>query len=373
MRKRMNNTETKVSNKVKISKFIYKKKETSKQEIAKILGISMPTVLQNVKELVESGIVTEVGKYQSTGGRKAKVLSVAENIKYSIGVDITKNHISIVLLGIRGDLIEKQRIGYTYEDSTEYYESLGAYIDKFILNSNIEREKILGVGISIPGIIDEDNLILTRSHILGVSNISLKRFSQFIGYDTCFKNDANSAAYAEISLDDKESIYLSLSNTVGGAIYMNDNIYMGDNFKSAEFGHMIIEPNGRMCYCGKKGCVDAYCSAKVLTKYSNDDLELFFRELKKGKEEYLNVWNEYLDYLLITVTNLRMIFDCHIILGGYVGGYLDDYVMDFDKTIREYNNFDIDTSYISTGKYKREASAIGVGIQFIEKFFDSLI
>ncbi len=52
---------------------------------------------------------------------------------------------------------------------------------------------------------------------------------------------------------------------------------MGETFKSAEFGHMIIEKGGRTCYCGKNGCVDAYCSAKVLSKYSDDDLELFLK------------------------------------------------------------------------------------------------
>lgn len=373
MRNKTNVAELKISNKAKIAKFIYKQNETSKQEICQLLGLSMPTVLQNIKELVESGIVSEVGKYQSTGGRKAKVLSIADNVKYSIGIDITKNHTSFVLLDVKGTLIEKKRIRYNYESSIDYYQTLGIHLDKFIEESNIDTDKILGVGISIPGIIDEDNLMLTNSHTLKVQNISLKNFSQFINYDTCFKNDANSAAYAEISLNNKQCIYLSISNTVGGAIYMNDSIYKGDNFKSAEFGHMIIKPNGNPCYCGKNGCVDAYCSAKVLSKHSDDDLDLFFKELENGNKEYLNIWDEYLDYLAMTITNLRMVFDCDIILGGYVGGYLDNYMLDINRNISKYNNFEVDTYYINAAKYKKEASAIGVGIQFIDKFFESLI
>lgn len=69
---------------------------------------------------------------------------------------------------------------------------------------------------------------------------------------------------------------------------------------------MIIEPNGRQCYCGKNGCVDAYCSAQVLLKYA-DTLEIFYERLEDGDSEISNVWNSYLEHLAITISNLRMI------------------------------------------------------------------
>lgn len=371
--KNLKNSEIKVSNKAKIANFIYKKNETSKQEIVKELGISNPTVLQNVKELIEEGIVEEVGKYQSTGGRKAKVLAIVRDKNYSIGVDITKNHINIVLLDMKAIMINSNRIRIKYSDSIEYYKSIGGYIDKFIFDNNIEEDKILGVGISIPGIIDEKNLLLVRSHILEVKNISLKNFEKFINYNICFDNDANSAAYAEISSYKKDAVYLSINDTVGGAIYIDRSIYMGETFKSAEFGHMIIEKGGRTCYCGKNGCVNAYCSAKVLSKYSDDDLELFFEMTRNGDKKYLEILEKYLEYLSITITNLRMIFDCDIVIGGYIGGFLDEYRLQLDKSITKYNNFDMDTSYIYTGKYKKEASAIGIAMKFIDRFFYELI
>lgn len=371
--KNLKNNEIKISNKAKIAKFIYKQNETSKQEIVKELGISNPTVLQNVKELIEAGIVEEVGKYQSTGGRKAKVLSIVEDKKYSIGIDITKNHVNIVLVNMKAIVVNSRRIRVSYSDSIEYYRSIGNYLDEFILENCIEEDRILGVGISIPGIIDEKNLLLTRSHILEVKNISLRNFEKFIKYDIGFDNDANSAAYAEISSYNKNAIYLSINDTVGGAIYIDGYIYMGENFKSAEFGHMIIEKDGKKCYCGKKGCVDAYCSAKSLSKYTEDDLELFFENMKKGEEKYLEIWKKYLEYLSITITNLRMIFDCDIVIGGYISAFLEEYKLELDKSITKYNNFDMDTSYIYAGKYKKEASAIGVAMKFIDRFFNSLI
>ena len=87
----------------------------------------------------------------------------------------------------------------------------------------------MGVGISIPGIIDPKTNVLQRSHILEVSNISLLTFSKYIPYPVYFENDANSAAYAEIPKNEKTNIiYLSLSNTVGGAIYLGSSLYTGD-------------------------------------------------------------------------------------------------------------------------------------------------
>lgn len=362
--------ENKKANKARIAKFIYIKKETSKQEISQVLGLSMPTVLQNVKALIESGLVKEVGEYQSTGGRKAKALSIDGDYIYSIGLDITRHHISLVLVDAKGQLKFKERLRKDYENTMDYYASLGRSIEQFIQANTINEERILGVGISIPGIIDEKLSVLVRSHILEVTNISLKNFSQFIKFDTCFRNDANSAAYAELHIREGNEIYLSLSNTVGGAISMNGQIYMGDYYKSAEFGHMIIQMNGESCYCGKKGCVDAYCSARVLAQHADDDIEVFFKELEIGNLSYKQVWSIYLDYLAVVITNLRMTFDCDIVLGGYVGGYLNHYMVELQQSILKYNNFEMDTSYVKSGKYKLEASAIGAGLEFIETYFD---
>ncbi len=369
---KINSNERKHINKVKIAKFILHQGETSKMEIASSLGISMPTVLQNVKELVDEKIVTEVGEYQSTGGRKAKALSIAENVRYSIGIDITSNHISYVMIDLKGKLIIKRRMRNPFENTLDYYEIVEKNLDEFIEESKVNTSKILGVGVSLPGIIDKSNEILIKSHILQLSNVSLKNISQLISFHVSFENDANSAAMAELNYAGKNAIYLSLSNTVGGSIFMGNSIYLGDNYRSAEFGHIIIEPDGETCYCGKKGCVDSYCSAKVLAKYTDDNLEYFFGKLDTKDKVALEIWERYLEYLAITVTNLRMSFDCDIILGGYVGGYLKKYSTELNRKVLKYNKFEDDTSYLKLCKYESEASAIGIAMSFVEQYFETL-
>ncbi|HHV10528.1 MAG TPA: ROK family transcriptional regulator [Clostridiales bacterium] len=368
----INNRDKKNTNKINISKFILYKGETNKLEIATGLGISMPTVLQNVKDLMKDGIVAEIGSYQSTGGRKAKAISIIGTTRYSVGIDITREHISFVLLNLKGELIKTNRIRKGFENSLDYNEALKQELNEFISSAEIDEEKILGVGIALPGIIDQENEILIKSHILQLGNISLKNLSQILPYQVRYENDANSAARAELNFADRNAIYLSLSNTVGGAVYFNNSIYKGDNYRSAEFGHMVIVPEGKQCYCGKKGCVDAYCSAKVLSGYSDDNLEEFFRLLEEKDEGALAIWEQYLEYLAITVTNLRMAFDCDIVLGGYIGRYVSKYMPQLGRKVLEYNLFENDTTYLKPCKYQREASAMGIAMSFIEMFFETL-
>lgn len=354
-------------NKARVARYISRKGITSKAEIAAELGLSMPTTLQNVKELIEAGIVVESGEYGSTGGRKAKALSIASDIGYVAGIDVTANHLTFALVNMKRELLRWERIRVPFEDSFAYYERMGEMLREFL-----DSKKICGVGISLPGIVNREEKLLIQSQVLGISNISFRNLQSVIGYPFELENDANSAACAEFYEGSKNTIYLSLSNTVGGAVYLHDGLYTGENFKGGEFGHMVIEKSGKKCYCGKRGCVDVYCSAKVLQSMTNDNLEAFFEALRNGDEACTEVWGKYLDSLAVTVTNLRMLFDCDIILGGYVGGYLEEFLPQLQQRIMGYNNFDLDTSYLRTGRYKLEAAAYGVTMRFVDAFFDAL-
>ena len=368
----VNILETKRMNKARIARFISVQGSTSKAEIANKLNLSMPTTLQNVKELVEAGIVAEEGEYESTGGRKAKALSIVRDAGYAVGVDITNNHITMVIVNTRKEIIQSDRIRRTFQNSIQYYECLEQGIREFIMRTGTEKSKILGIGFSLPGIVDKAQKILIRSHTLNVENVSFRDLESSLGLPCELENDANSAACAE--LDDKitNAVYLSLSNTIGGAICLRGQLYKGENFRSGEFGHMVIERDGRTCYCGKRGCIDAYCSAKILQDYAGGSLEDFFEKVRRQDAEVQEVWNDYLDSLAIAVTNLRMAFDCSIVLGGYVGGYLEEFMPELAKRVLQDNKFDLDTSYLKTGKYKFEASAYGATLGVVDSFLDNV-
>ena len=83
-------------------------------------------------------------------------------------------------------------------------------------------------------------------------------------------------------------------------------------------------------------------------------------------------WEEYLDYLAILISNLRMAYDMDIILGGEMGGYLSDYMIPLGEKVMKYNGFDHDLRYLKNCSYKKEASAVGAAKHFLQDFIGKI-
>ncbi|MCI8660493.1 MAG: ROK family transcriptional regulator [Lachnospiraceae bacterium] len=359
------------ANQARIARLIMEAGSISKGEIAARLGFSMPTTLQHIRELTEAGYVMESGEYGSTGGRKAKMLSIVGDMGFGAGMEITENYISYVLVNLKKQLIRKARIRLPFSRDFSYYESIGNWLQVFLEQTGVEQKKILGVGIALPGMVDPKEKLLIHSHVLHAEHVSFKRFESMVGYPCIVDSDAGGAAYMELSGENRDGVYLSLNDMVGGAVWMNHALYSGDDFRGAQFGHMRIEKNGRSCYCGSKGCLDAYCSTRALTG-EDRSLEGFFGMVKKREPEYIRRWDEYLDSLAMGVVNLRCMFGCDVVLGGEVGAYLNDFRKDLDRKVMEYDRLDPDTSFLRIGKCLPESSACGVAVRFTDRFFDRL-
>jgi predicted NBD/HSP70 family sugar kinase len=386
---RVSNLDVKKLNRNRVFRYINAHERISRPEVAAALGMSAPTVLLITNELLEKGLIYADGELDSTGGRKAKALSSVYGKCYSVGIDITQNHISLVLTDLSGSVLRHLRVYKPFVYDETYLSGLGRQTAEFLEGMNIQNEKILGVGISVPGIINTRNSRIAYSHALNIFDVPFDAFSHSIPYKCLFVNDANAAAIAEQRhIDDADhAVYLMLSNSVGGTIisrqalmfggggeampYFN-NLYVGRNFKSGEIGHMTLVPGGRDCYCGKKGCFDAYCNAKILAGLTNGKLELFFEQLGKGEPKFMSIWNEYLDSLAVQVNTLRMLMDCDVIVGGYVGSYMEPYIDDLRKRLADRSTFGEDGSYLRVCRYKIEASSLGAALLHIEDYVSSV-
>lgn len=388
MKRSTNSVEVKRQNRNRVFRYVNGQTETSMPEISAALDISGPTVLTIVNELKEEGVLREAGELKSTGGRKAKAIAAVKDIKYAIGIDLTVNHVSITYTDLSGKALKHERIRKRFVYTNEYLDELAGITDEFIEENQIPKEKILGIGISMPCIVDEKEALVTYSNALNIYNVSCEEWKEHFRYPTILLNDANCAAIAESAVNSGAGnmVYLMLSNTVGGAVLFENgiakmagstnletvNMYQGDNWRSAEFGHMVIHPGGRTCYCGKKGCLDAYCSALRLADHTDGKLEDFFAGLDAGNEEFEKIWDEYLEDLAIAVDNLRMCFDCEIIIGGYVGNQIGPYIPRLRQMAAEKNLFGHDGNYIRACDYRSEASALGAAIKLVEDFIETV-
>lgn len=370
----VNSIEVKKINRNTIYKFLYKHDPISIQDIAYKLNMSLPTVTQNIKELFERGLVIEKGLFESTGGRKAKAIVYNNVARYSIGLDITRNHVGIVIIDLSGKVIKNERKLYPFVNSKDYFKGVGDIVENLITTSEIDSGKILGVGIALPAILSEDNKTVSYAEVINFRGGNVNAFTEFIPYPCTLSNDANAAGFAEMWGEEyvDNVAYLSLNNSVGGSIIIGKNIYNGQNNRGGEFGHMTIVPHGRTCYCGQKGCVDAYCSAKILSDSTNGNIAEFFRLLKLGVEPQKGIWEEYLSHLVVAINNLRMLFDCNVILGGYAGAYMDEYIVQLRELVSKYNTFEVNGDYLHVCKYKLETTAVGAALLHVEDFIKNV-
>lgn len=366
----MAGTDKKTITKSRILNYVINNQITSKAEVSKNLNLSMPTVLSNINDLIAKGIIIETGEYESTGGRKAKSIGINPSYRYSVGIVITANHVGIVLVNLKYEIVKFRRVRMKFSPDASYCQDLSVLTSEFLKDTEYQ-DRILGIGISIPGIISQKAHLLIKSHALQLENYSLSFLEQAFDLPVYFENDANAAMMAEDMNKYKNAIYLSLNNTLGGAFCIGGKLFQGENQKAGEFGHMILVPGGRKCYCGKKGCADAYCAASALTDEINS-LETFMEQLKSGDEAAEEKWSEYLDMLAVLISNLRMAYDMDIILGGEVGGYLAEHMLPLGEKVMEYNGFDHDIRYLRNCSYKREASAVGAAKHFLQDFIKNI-
>lgn len=371
------NMDLKHTNRMKILKYLLDNGSASRQELVQQLGISFPTVIQSVKDLMERGFVVEVGEYNSTGGRKAKILGVAKGLYFSVGAEITKHSLQLVLVDMNHDVVDSQRFRYPFEDTTAYYTGIGERVCAFLENNGISKEhgntdRILGVGFSLPGLISKEGII-QRSLILNISSaISTTRITQYIPYDTVCAQNSDNATLAEAKrCKSKNVVSFFLNDTVGGGAFLDNKMYVGDGNKGALIGHMVLVPGGRRCYCGKRGCLNAYCSALALRRLPDMPLSEFFHELRTGNDEYARIWDEYLNYLAVAVANIRMTFECDVLLGGDVSEYVQEYRTAFEGMVLENCVFEDDTSFLRFGKYKQDVFAVGAAFLMIDKSIEA--
>ena len=351
----------------KITNYLLNHTRTSKTELAKELNLSMPTVLSNVNDLMEKGIVTEFGEYESTGGRKAKSIGINPSYGKAMGMILTANHLEMVLVNLGGEIEQAERVRLKFTPELSYC-GKAAELAKAFLEKHSPDQQVLGIGVSIPGIIDQKERIVTKSHALQIENYSLRFLEQALGLPVYFENDANAAMLAENPQKYENAVYLSLNHTLGGAFCIDGQLIRGKNQRAGEFGHMILVPGGKRCYCGKKSCADAYCAASVLTKDHEISLEDFMKQVEEGDPSAAETWETYLENLAVLISNLRMAYDMDVILGGDVGGILRDHFISLGQKVMAYNGFDHDISYLKPCTYQREASGVGVAKHFFMEF-----
>lgn len=372
---KLTNTDVKKLNKNRIFRLIYNSDKISRQEIADQLGLSLPTVNQNLKMLMEDGLIEYVGNFTSTGGRRAQAITIDNNARKAISVNIKVDYINVDVVGLKGQIIYSMAVKAHFSKSSAYMEKLTNAVRHAVDYVGADADDILGVGITIPGILDDEKQILISAPPLKAKNYDFTRLISAIDYPVVVMNDARAEAYADHWFNGKledEKIYIMLGEGVGGAYINASAIRNGVHNRGGEFGHMVIHPGGKQCLCGKKGCFEAYVSEKVLSSELDMTLDNFFELAAQGNKNNSNVLDEYMDNLALGINNIYTMMDCDIVLGGTVAPYLKQYENSIKERLVNDYSFDTDADYLRISDGGARKSGLGAALSFVARFIDGV-
>lgn len=359
-------------NKNKVYNFIYKEKTTSKQQIVTQLQMGLSTVSQNLKDLEDEGLIEKNGFFESTGGRKAQAIQIARTCRMAIGVGILKDKIHITAVDLYGTAVCQTTITYMYTSEPSYYEQLGQYVTDFIEDSGIPASAVLGVSISTQGILAPDGHSVSYGVIMDNSHMKLSDFEQYIPYPCRLEHDSKAAAYLELwnHRELNNAVVLLLNPNLGGAVIANKTVHQGNHMRSGIIEHLCINQDGPMCYCGKRGCLETYCSANYLEHASGMSIPEFFDALARKPAPALSqLWTDYLNHLAFAIRNLNIIFDGDIIISGYLAPYFREQDVAFLlEQINTSTPFPLSREQILLGTHGQYTPAIGGALTFIEEF-----
>lgn len=362
----------KMQNAARILQLLRTEDSLTKQDVSRSLHLSMPTTLQNINELMEAGILEECGTSESTGGRKAKKIRLRPDAGLGVGIDVALHHIELAVTDLRGGVLAQQRIPLEFHDTPAWYQALSEALEHFLQANQIDTQTVLSAGVSFPGIIDDESEVLLRSHIFGLEHIRLDRFHRSIPFPVVVANDANCAGFSELCAERPTYVYVSLNESVGGAFLLEGRLYLGGTWQAGEIGHMLLIPGGERCYCGKHGCADAYLSPKVLRK-QGETLASFFRRVEKQEKTACETWDTYLEHLAILLTNLRMMLNTDLVIGGEVGTYIAPYLDELCTKAMKYDLFARDIDYIFPCTHTENAFSAGASMLALERYSSRLL
>lgn len=370
-------------NKKKILNLLQAKRELTKQDISRETGISIPTVTNNINELVSEGLVEEVGVSDSTGGRRPMLFRFLPNSRYSFGVDISLDVVRVILANLDLEIL------YDYRMNMKQFENLDDIVIKIrdvikivLSEKNISSNDILGIGLSLPGTVNEKNMMLEMAPNLGVKNICFEKYSEYFPFPMYIENEANAAALAELTLgiakQMRNLVYISVTQGIGAGIVIQNYLYKGKNKRAGEFGHMTVEVGGRQCRCGKNGCWEMYASDRALIEFYNHQaeekisgLEEFLQLLKEEDTVAFKVWDEYLEYLAVGIQNIILTLDPHyVVIGGEISRFGELLLNPLEEKVFIRNSFysrkDIKI-YLS--KFGEDSAILGAALLPLQKLF----
>lgn len=373
MKKSITPNQIKENNRNLIYQYIYKNKKVAQQDIAYDLRLSRPTVTANLADLEEDGMIRKSGQIKTEYvGRKAAAYMIVPDFRISIGIEILKTEVKMIAVNLYGEKINRFVYEISYTETDSYFNEVCRQILDFKDSIGVSDEQILGVGFAVQGLVSPDHQSIVYGKILADTGLSITAFTRYLPYPCSFFHDADSAAISElwISPELKDAFYLSLSKHLGASIIINRKLLDGKHGHSSIIEHIQIEPDGELCYCGNRGCLETFCSINALLK-EKESLDGFFEKLYSNDTSVSARWKQYLSHLARAINMLHLVYDTDFILGGYLAPYLHEEDLGFlHGEIRKMTPFPESQDFLHISKMPKHNITIGAALPYIQAFLN---
>ncbi|HEO8419965.1 ROK family protein [Niallia sp. FSL W8-0635] len=249
----------------------------SRASLSSNIGLNKATVSDITKKLLEDKLIEEIGIGESShsGGRKPILLQLNNKAGLSIAIELGYDFISTMVTYLDGEVVFYNKERGTFITKENVLAQVSNIIEKYEKISNLTTYGIIGIGIAIHGIVNENNISFTPYYDLDKIDL-YEELTKLYQYPIHIENEANLTAIGEstFSTEFNHLISLSIHSGIGAGIIIDGQLFTGLDGRAGEVGHSVLYPDGKTCPCGNKGCLEQYCSDKVLLEQFKETKQL---------------------------------------------------------------------------------------------------
>jgi N-acetylglucosamine repressor len=251
-----------------VLKTIYDSGQISRAEIARATQLTRPTVSDVVADLMEQGLVEEVGYAPSTGGKPPILLSVVDDSRHLIGINLARGDFCGAVINLRGKVWHRVDLPLQGRDGDAALALVYDLVDALVEAST---SPLLGIGIGAPGLVDSTNGVMHQAVNLNWRDVPLRSLlEERYGLPVYMANDCQVAALAEYTFGNssstKDLVVINAGWGVGAGIVLNGQVLHGTPFGAGEIGHVIVVHGGEQCRCGNFGCLETVASRRAIIR-----------------------------------------------------------------------------------------------------------
>jgi N-acetylglucosamine repressor len=257
---------TRAFNQQLVLRALHDRSPLSRADLARLTGLTRTSVGDLVGTLIDEGLIEEVGRGRSSGGKSPILLRVAPDGRHLIGLDLGDARFRAAVVNLRGEILRSIRLPLEGPNGDAPVELVFRLVDALRAD---DRAPLLGIGIGVPGIIDTSTGTVRWSVNLNWAELSLgPLLEQRYGVPVVVCNDSHAAALAELTFFRRPRpnnlIVIKVGRGVGAGIILNGQLFQGDGYGAGEFGHVSMGSATAPCRCGRQGCLETMTSMSAL-------------------------------------------------------------------------------------------------------------